>query len=93
MIVHDGTKEESMVRGKGKMGDVDVEKKGDWCSSAGGRRKEEWRERRGGQMGVREGKGKEAWSEGKEEWGAEMDGGEEIGCLVLIACAKSIVAD
>lgn len=27
------------------------------------------------------------------EQGAEMDGGEEIGCLVLITCAKSIVAD
>ena len=46
---------------------------------------------------MREGKGKQAWREGKEERGAETDGrgggGEEIGCLVLIACAKSIVAD
>ena len=43
-------------------------------------------------------KGKKAWSKRQEERGegregAEMDGGEEIGCLVLIACAKSIVAD
>lgn len=36
----------------------------------------------------------EGWGEeGREERDAEMDGGEEIGCLGLIACAKSIVAD
>lgn len=55
--------------------------------------------------GVRERKRKQTWGkrqeeirgggerEGKKEWGAEMDRGEAIGCLVLIACAKSIVAD
>lgn len=39
-------------------------------------------------------RGDEGWEEkGREERDAEMDGGEVIGCLVLIACAKSIVAD
>lgn len=35
-------------------------------------------------------RGGERWEERAR---AEMDEGEEIGCLVLIACAKSIVAD
>lgn len=53
--------------------------------------------------GVREGKEKQTWGkrqemtggerEEKQGWGAEMDGGAAIGCLVLIVCAKSIVAD
>ncbi len=46
-----GTKEERMEQqGKRKMRDEEVEKDVEWGNSASERRKEGWRERKGGQM-------------------------------------------
>lgn len=66
---------------------------GEWGNSRWWEAKGETEGAEGGTDGVMEGEEKQAWREGKEEQGVKMDGGEEIGCLVLIAWAKSIVAE
>lgn len=73
LIVCVGTKDEMMEQGKRKTKDEELEEEGEWGRSAGEIKKKGEMEREEGRTdGVREGKGKQAWSKRQEE----MRGGE-----------------